>query len=67
MAVGLLVWEPLLVGSGRGLAGSVVAGAYPVFDVVLFGFAGDPRRRAPTIAVHAAVASAAPARCSSPT
>ncbi len=39
MAVGLLVWEPLLVGSGRSLVGSVVAGAYPVFDVVLFGFA----------------------------
>jgi PAS domain S-box-containing protein len=40
LAIGLLVWEPLLVGGGRSLAGSVVAGAYPVFDVVLLGFAG---------------------------
>ena len=40
MAIGLLVWEPLLVGGGRSLAGSVVAGAYPVFDVVIIGFAG---------------------------
>ncbi|HVT78755.1 MAG TPA: HAMP domain-containing sensor histidine kinase [Acidimicrobiales bacterium] len=39
MAMALLVWEPLLVGSGRSLAGSIVAGAYPVFDVVLVGFA----------------------------
>ncbi|MEY2473135.1 MAG: hypothetical protein QOK28_2464 [Actinomycetota bacterium] len=40
MAVGLLVWEPLLVGSGRSLSGSLVAGAYPVLDVVVIGFAG---------------------------
>jgi signal transduction histidine kinase len=40
MAVALLVWEPLLVGSGRSLAGALVAGAYPVGDVVLLGFAG---------------------------
>jgi PAS domain S-box-containing protein len=40
MAVGLLVWEPLLVSSGRSLAGAVVAGAYPVLDIVLLGFAG---------------------------
>jgi signal transduction histidine kinase len=40
MAIGLLVWEPLLVGSGRSLFGSVVAGAYPVFDMVILGFAG---------------------------
>ena len=40
MAIALLVWEPLLVGGGRSLAGSIVAGAYPVFDVVLLGFAG---------------------------
>lgn len=39
MAVGLLVWEPLLAGSGRSLVGSMVAGAYPVFDVVVLGFA----------------------------
>lgn len=38
MAVGLLVWEPLLVGSGRSLLGSLIAGAYPVFDIVLVGF-----------------------------
>lgn len=39
LAVGLLVWEPLLAGSGRSLAGSVVAGAYPLFDVLLIGMA----------------------------
>ncbi|HUR78584.1 MAG TPA: HAMP domain-containing sensor histidine kinase [Acidimicrobiales bacterium] len=40
LAVGLLVWEPLLAGSGRSLGGSVVAGAYPVFDVLLIAVAG---------------------------
>lgn len=35
MAVGLLVWEPLVVGSGRSLLGALIAGAYPVFDVIL--------------------------------
>jgi PAS domain S-box-containing protein len=38
-SVGLLVWEPLLADSGRSLAGALVAGAYPVFDIVILGFA----------------------------
>ncbi|MDP1794360.1 MAG: PAS domain-containing sensor histidine kinase [Acidimicrobiales bacterium] len=39
MSVGLLVCEPLLVDSGRSFLGALIAGAYPVADIVLLGFA----------------------------
>ena len=39
LALGLVLFEPLLLGTANGVAAPLVAGAYPVFDIALLGLA----------------------------